>query len=91
MSDTKNHSNRHKKRVIKEGLRRLKNKPGWDVGSKGSSDPREGLRQLEQQMRGNQVYEKTQNCRDCTRARRESADETALCSEHLAQAMGLGD
>ncbi len=86
---SKKKSNRHKKKVVKEGLRALKNKPGWDVDAYRNRDPQQGLRQLEQSMRGHRTYEDAQSCTDCEAIRQDSDDETALCDRHLAEAMGL--
>ena len=91
MSDSKNHSNRHKKRVIQKGLRELRNKPGWDTSKYENSDPEEGLRQLSQQMRENQTYDQSHHCEACQEVRHDSGDDSALCDEHLAAAMGFGD
>ena len=91
MSESKNHSHRHKKRVVKEGLRKLRNQPGWDIEKYQESDPEEGLRQLDQQMRGNRVYGQSDHCEACQQTRHKSGDDTALCDEHLAAAMGLDE
>lgn len=89
MSDSKPYSNRHKKRVVKEGLKKLKNKPGWDIDSRRKTDPRQRLRELDQQMRGHRVYEETTRCEACAQQRQTQDDDTALCDEHLAAAMGF--
>lgn len=89
MSDSK-HSNRHKKRVVQEGLRELKGKPGWDVSAFTQRDVQVDLRDFEQQLRGNQVYVEAGGCDDCNVLRKKTKDDTALCDEHLAEAMGFG-
>ena len=92
MSDSKSHSNRHKKKVVKEGLQELKNKPGWDVEAfVRRNNPEQQLRDFDQDLRGNQVYDESGGCGQCEKARRENGDETALCDEHLAAAMGFGE
>lgn len=89
MSDSDSPSNRHKKRIVQEGLRALKKKPGWDVSAIGQTDPLEKLRDLDQEIRGNQVYGESGVCGACVKAREAEGDETALCDEHLAKAMGF--
>jgi hypothetical protein len=91
MSDSKSHSNRHKKKVVRQGLRELKNKPGWDVEAFRSGDPEQGLRDLDQKMRGHRVYGESQECAQCQAIRDDTGDETALCQLHLAEAMGLDE
>ena len=91
MSDSKSYSERQKKKVVKEGLRKLKNSPGWDVDAFRSGDPEEGLRELEQKMRGHKAYGASEECGPCQTLRRDTGDETALCQLHLAEAMGLSE
>lgn len=89
MSDS-NSSNRRKKKIVQEGLRQLKNKPGWDVEAFASRNIQDDLRDFDQQLRGNQVYQESGLCQDCVQVRNQSDDETALCDKHLAEAMGFG-
>lgn len=92
MSNPKSASNRKKKRIIQQGLRELKNKPGWDVEAflSGPSQ-QEKMRDFEQQLQSNQVFSESEQCQDCLDARSTSGDDTALCDTHLAAAMGFGD
>lgn len=91
----KSRSARHKKRVVQSGLRKLKNKPGWDVEAfrqrQGAQAGTQGLRDLEQKMRGHQVYDDSAICEPCKKQRQRTGDKTALCEQHLAAAMGLDD
>lgn len=92
MSDSKSASNRKKKKVVQQGLRELRNKPGWDIEAflSGPSQA-EKMRDFEQQLQSNQVFSQSQECSHCQEARQKSGDETALCDSHLAEAMGFGD
>ncbi|RAL20481.1 hypothetical protein DL240_16890 [Lujinxingia litoralis] len=89
MSDQ--YSNRHKKRVIQEGVRALKNKPGWDVSSfvPASARAQERLMELDQQARDQKVYAQSERCQGCETLREQSGDASALCETHLAEAMGF--
>ena len=91
MSDDSGPSNRHKKRVVQQGLRSLKNKPGWDPEQFAQRDRGEDLAHLEQKMRDHRVYQEADACADCTSLRSDTGDDTALCQTHMAQAMGFGD
>ncbi len=84
-------SNRHKKRVVQQGLRALKNKPGWDPEAFAQRDTEQELAHLEQKMRDHQVYQEADACSDCDDLRRDTGDDTALCQVHMAQAMGFDD
>lgn len=85
------YSNRHKKRVVQEGVRALKNKPGWDVESfvPASARAQERLMELDQQSRDEKVYDQARRCEGCEALRERSGDTTALCETHLAEAMGF--
>ena len=89
MSDSSS-SNRRKKKIVQEGLRALKNKPGWDVEAFASRNVHDDLRDFDQQLRGNQVYDQSGLCEHCAKIRTDSSDPTALCDHHLAEAMGFG-
>ena len=54
-----------------------------------SSDPMAKLRELDQQARGERVYDEADECQACKKARVDSGDETALCPTHLADVMGF--
>ena len=89
MSDSSS-SNRYKKKIVQDGLRALKNKPGWDVEAFASRNPQDNLRDFDQQLRGHQVYDQSGLCEHCAQLRSDSGDQTALCDQHLAEAMGFG-
>jgi hypothetical protein len=91
MSKSNPTSKRQKKKIVQEGLKGLKNKPGWDVEAFRSAPPEENLRDFDQQLRGNRVFSQSDDCEDCLQLRQKSGDATALCDDHLAAAMGFGD
>lgn len=82
-------SNRQKKKSIEEGVRALRNKPGWDPASFVPADPMEKLLQLDQQSRDAATFAAAGECLQCTSMREASGDHSALCDEHLAKAMGF--
>lgn len=82
-------SNRQKKKIVQEGMRKLKSDPSWDAKNFTPADPMEKLRALDQQDRGDEVYGESTRCTECQQLRESTSDETALCDTHLAQAMGF--
>ncbi|MEM1022165.1 MAG: hypothetical protein AAGD10_10980 [Myxococcota bacterium] len=82
-------SRRSRDRAIREGLRKLKAKPGWDPSSTTSASPEDQLRTLAQSERTDASYQKADACQACQAERRSTGDDTALCAQHFAEAMGL--
>lgn len=82
-------SKRARDRQIKEGVRALRQKPGWDPATVVRKSPAEQLRELEQAENTDRSYGEADQCPACQKARAESGDETSLCRSHFAQAMGL--
>lgn len=77
------------RKSAREAAHSLRKKPGWDTRKFVSKDPLEKLRELDAAERPGRVYEETQTCQECLDERDRSGDDTALCLNHLAQAMGL--
>lgn len=82
-------SNRQKKKLVAEGVARLRNKPGWDPSAFVPADPLERLMELDQQSRGEQTYQEATECEQCAEERARTGDDTVLCARHLAEAMGF--
>lgn len=82
-------SNRQKKKLIKEGVERLKKMPGWDPARRVRQSPEAQLRALDQESRNESLYGEAPACSDCVAARAATGDETALCDAHLREAMGF--
>ena len=84
-------SKREKKRLAREGLKRLGSNPSWQANSLHDQSPQEQLRQLNQDIRTDSIYEpqKKSPCPECSKIRESSADETALCETHLKDVMGF--
>ncbi|MCA9564929.1 MAG: hypothetical protein KC561_15640, partial [Myxococcales bacterium] len=77
MSDST--SNREKKRVIRDGVRQLKSKPGWDPSARSNgTDPNRALRDLSQRERTDKAMDGASECEACLKARASSGDATAL-------------
>lgn len=71
-------------------VRKLMNKPGWDPKRHVSEQPLEALRRLDQEARNEEIFDgASAQCQQCEALRATLKDETALCPEHLAKAMGF--
>lgn len=79
----------HDADALRAELRRLRQKPGWDPAKHVTEAPLEQLMRLEQEARDALVYDAATTCAACTTARTTTADPTALCDAHLAEAMGF--
>lgn len=86
MTDENEKSKRQRRKAAREGARKLRNDPAWAAVAK---DPAQKLRELDQELRGARVYGESDECPACVKAREAAGDETALCDEHLAEAMGF--
>lgn len=82
-------SQRERDRMIREGVRKLRRKPGWDPSATPKPNPGQQLRELEQSERTEDSYRKAAECEACQLEQEKTGDETALCAEHFAEAMGL--
>ena len=87
--DEKKTSHRQRKKIVGEGVRRLRSKLFFYIRGTPCSTPEQRLRQLDQQLRSQSVYLEADRCEDCDKVRAEEGDETSLCQAHLAQAMGF--
>ncbi len=72
---------------VQRAARLLRSKQGWDPTKRASEAPQEALRRLDQEARNEDIY--ASQCEACTSTREDSGDPTALCPEHLADAMGF--
>jgi len=80
-------SKRQQKKLVEQGVRELRNKPGWDPASFVTTSIKEKLLVLDQQSAGKRAYNEGQACAACQAERENKNDETALCERHLAEAM----
>lgn len=85
MSDDEK-SNRQKRKETRAAAHKLKSDVAWTLQKK---DPMERLMELDQEARNEDVFGEAEVCESCLRARRKTEDESALCEEHLAEAMGF--
>ena len=74
---------------IEKEVAKLRRKDGWDPSKIAREQPMEALQRLDQELANDRVYGESDACQACTKAREESGDETALCDEHFAEAMGF--
>jgi hypothetical protein len=79
-------SNREKRKIAREGALKLKG-TDWDPSTFRAKDPLEKLQELAAAEAGGMSA--TVDCEACRRERERLGDETALCAEHLAKAMGF--
>lgn len=82
-------SKRAKDKLIREGVKALRRKPGWDPSALETKSPLEQLRDLEQAEATTDSYDDAAKCEACEAERLRTSDDTALCEKHLAEAMGL--
>jgi len=82
-------SQRQKKKLVNEGVARLKAKPGWDPAAFKGKTPTEQLRDLHQAQRTLETAAEAETCDACTAARAATDDPTALCDAHLEAALGF--
>lgn len=82
-------SEREKRRIAREGAQKLKNQPGWDPSTFKAKDPIQKLQELVASEMGQSAYAPDAVCEKCAKVRADLNDETALCEEHLAKAMGF--
>jgi len=79
-------SERQKKRIVSEGLRDLKAKPGWDPATFRSSSSTARLKEDLERQRALDCLQQSDRCAECL-ALRASGDPGALCEAHLRAAM----
>jgi len=84
-------SKNEKRKAAREAAHRLrKSNPDWDPTKFEARDPIDKLRELDAEHRSQKTYQGSANCDACRVERQKTGDETALCDEHLAEAMGFG-
>ncbi len=81
-------SKRARKRLVNDGVRRLLDTPGWNphdfvAGREAERGPVAPAPSAERALAGAEA------CEACAEARRTSADPSALCERHLAEALGF--
>ncbi|HOU54591.1 MAG TPA: hypothetical protein PLQ97_11740 [Myxococcota bacterium] len=82
-------SRRARKRLVQQGVRRLRALPGWDPARRvPDPDPLAGPRGALEDARQAEVALQAASCPDCAARRQEEGDPTALCDRHLAAALG---
>lgn len=83
-------SKNSKRKAAREAAHKLrKSNPDWDPTQFKAKDPIEKLRELESEQKSAETYAGSAECEACTAEREKSGDETALCDQHLAEAMGF--
>jgi len=90
MTDSKPQSGRARKRLVQQGVRSLRARPGWDPARwTPDPDPLAGPRGALEEARRTSVEEEAATCPACLEERRRTQDPTGYCERHLAQALGL--
>ena len=82
-------SRRSRDKAIREGVKALRRKAGWDPSALKKKSPLEQLRDLEQSENTADSYRNAAVCAACEAERQTTGDDTALCPKHLSEAMGL--
>lgn len=80
-------SKRQDRKDARAAAHKLRNDPAW--AAPVGNDPMQKLRELDQQTRDERVFSDAAECDACVAARAVAGDETALCDDHLAEAMGF--
>lgn len=82
-------SNRQRKKYINQEVNRLRKKPGWDPHNQTKTSPLEQLQRLDQELQSERAYTEASTCNACLRAQQKTGDTSALCEEHITQALGF--
>ncbi len=82
-------SERQKKRAIAEGVRALRDRPGWDPRRFQAESRTERVKRSLEDARVSEALSDADQCPACKELR-DQGDAGALCQEHLREAMGLG-
>lgn len=82
-------SKRQDRKEARAAAHKLRKDPSWNVEGFKAKDPFEKLRELEAAEKSAAAMESSVECAACTAARDSTGDETALCEDHLAAAMGF--
>lgn len=77
------------KKDIRTEAARLRRRPGWNPHQRVTTDPMEQLRALDQERQNERTYDDSTDCQLCQEQRQETDDPSALCEEHLQQALGF--
>ena len=82
-------SKRQDRKKAREAAHKLRKDASWDTSSFKPKDPLEKLRELDAAEKSEQAMRASEACENCTKVRAETGDDTALCDDHLAAAMGF--
>ncbi len=83
-------SKRSKKRIVKEGVRRLLEQPDWNPQNfLAGRDVEQGQAELGAAAKQERIFNEASTCSACKDAQDASGDASALCEHHLAEAMGF--
>jgi len=82
-------SNSDKKRLVRDGVKALRSKPGWDPSSRVKSDVGEELNRVSELARADKLDASADECPACVAARAELGDETAYCDTHMREILGF--
>ena len=82
-------SKRQDRKEARAATHKLRKDPAWSVEGFKPKGPREKLRELETAEKSAEAMEASSECTACAEVRASSGDETAICQEHLAAAMGF--
>ncbi len=82
-------SKRQDRKATRAAAHKLRNDPSWSTDGFTAKDPMEKLRELEAAEKAADALKAASSCEACASAQAETGDETALCDDHLAEAMGF--
>lgn len=82
-------SKRQDRKNARAAAHKLRKDPSWSTEGFKAKDPMEKLRELEVAEKSAKAMDASSECASCADERETTGDETALCQEHLADAMGF--
>ena len=77
------------RKELEAQLRRLRQTQGWNPAKLARETPMEAMERLNQKIKSEGIYGEAQACEACELLREDTQDETALCQQHLSEAMGF--
>ena len=78
-----------RRRVVKEGLRKLRAKPGWDPAATSRPSAAEELNRVSELGRADRLQSVASTCEACLARQAELNDATAYCDDHMREILGF--
>jgi hypothetical protein len=82
-------SKRQDRKNARAAAHKLRKDASWNPEGFKPKDPMEKLRELDAKEKSAEAMAASDGCQACADVRAETGDDTALCDDHLAAAMGF--